>query len=116
LKPQGKLPGVAKDEKGTYPPSSWMKAQPEDYPVSRTFEFKKYGADLSTYHYTVVKPSTNSGWHLRKAWRTDKNGRLVEEYPVQQHSSGGTHAHGWQDKTALMVVVRLPRGTPLVCI
>jgi hypothetical protein len=83
LKSQGKLPGVAKDEKGTYPASSWMKAQPEDYPVSRTFEFKKDGADPSNCHYTVVKASKDGGWRLQKAWRTDENARVVEEYSVR---------------------------------
>lgn len=38
--------------------------------------------DASQYHYTVVQKSPDGPWQLQKAWRTDKNGRVIEQYKV----------------------------------
>jgi len=38
--------------------------------------------DFSVYHYTLVQESKDSPWKLQKAWRTDADGRLIEEYAV----------------------------------
>jgi hypothetical protein len=50
-------------------------------PDSGSCDLAKEG-DLTIYHYQVGRPSKNSPWKLEKAWRTDKNGRTVEAYPV----------------------------------
>jgi hypothetical protein len=34
------------------------------------------------YFYSAEKASTTEGWRLQKAWRTDTNGLVVEEFPV----------------------------------
>lgn len=41
-------------------------------------------ADGSICHYVVVRGSISRPWKLQKAWRTDANGRVVEEYPIRQ--------------------------------
>jgi hypothetical protein len=38
--------------------------------------------DTATYHYTVVRESEGSRWKLQRAWRTDGDERVAEEYPV----------------------------------
>lgn len=38
--------------------------------------------DSSIYHYTVIRTSKHGPWKLHKAWRTDSDGKTLEEYPV----------------------------------
>jgi hypothetical protein len=48
-----------------------------------TFAFKAWKpGDPSIYHYEVVRASVESPWKLRKEWRTDQNGKTLEEYAV----------------------------------
>jgi hypothetical protein len=39
--------------------------------------------DLTAYHCTVCRESKGSPWKVQKAWRTDADGRSVEEYPIR---------------------------------
>jgi hypothetical protein len=48
---------------------------------SDTFGFQKKG-DSSICHYTVEQASGNDPWKLKKAWRTDQNDKIIEEFPV----------------------------------
>jgi hypothetical protein len=79
LRIEGKLPGVQKDEQ-IYLLMPADTAYPI-YPVVRTFPGrKKNAAGPFSYHYTVIKTSLVSGWQLQRAWRTDRSGKVVEEY------------------------------------
>jgi hypothetical protein len=73
LKQKGRQPGWSKNDKG--------EIGLETYSKSVTFGLCKEG-DTDTYHYTVSQASKNSPWQLQKAWRTNQNDRIVEEYPV----------------------------------
>lgn len=82
---QGQLPGLNKGDHGHFycdwPLNKNQKADGvETYPVRRSFSFFK--GDSSIYHYTVVLTSPDHDWVLQKAWRTDANEHLVEEYVV----------------------------------
>ena len=88
LAKQGKLPGFAPGEHGVMRagivdgqgniPAA---AAPGSYPISRGITFSKDG-DTSVYFYTVVQASNHAPWQLQKAWRTDADGKVVENYPI----------------------------------
>jgi hypothetical protein len=70
------LPGWSKDEH----------SQPGGVTVhltgnSATVDARKKD-DPSTYHYTVIRAAKNGSWKLQKAWRTDQDGKTIEEFPV----------------------------------
>ncbi|HTY89335.1 MAG TPA: hypothetical protein VMB80_17940 [Candidatus Acidoferrum sp.] len=77
LKESGHLPGWSKDDKSV--------AKSVFFSCSSTrtgcFTGRKTG-DSSVYHFQVIRASEDSPWKLQKAWRTDANGHLIEEYPV----------------------------------
>ena len=37
--------------------------------------------DDSQYHYTLAQQSLDGPWKLQKAWRSDKKGHVIEQYP-----------------------------------
>jgi hypothetical protein len=51
------------------------------YPATRSFSFQT-DAEHSTCHYTVLRESKANDWRLLRAWRTEANQRVVEEYPI----------------------------------
>jgi RNA polymerase sigma factor (sigma-70 family) len=55
----------------------------ESYPVNRTLIASKSNNGHFDYHYSVTKLSETDDWRLTRAWRTDTNGNVAEEYPVQ---------------------------------
>lgn len=73
IKENGRLPGWSKNDEG----SIYL----EPYPNFEAFDGRKNG-DLSTYHYEVVQAAKDSSWKLQKAWRTDQDNKIVEEYLV----------------------------------
>jgi hypothetical protein len=84
---QGLLPGISKDEHGDATSDTLdlvisNKAVEITYPVKRTWHFVKDG-ETSTNNYTLVKQSKDDEWKLQKAWLTDSNGQMVQEWPVQ---------------------------------
>jgi hypothetical protein len=96
LKNKGQLPGLSKDDQGaTYLAAysnfgsqstnrsgvAYTKGYFNSSHQSVSFDFWKNG-DPSIYHYQVGRTSKDSPWKLQKAWRTGKNDRTVEEYPV----------------------------------
>jgi Aspartyl protease len=38
--------------------------------------------DSTRYHYLIARTFENASWKLQKAWKTDAQGRTIEEYPV----------------------------------
>jgi len=75
-KKAGRLSGWSKAETG--------KIRPESHPDSETYGFlaRKNGDDR-IYHYIVTRASKGTPWKLQKAWRTDRGGKVVEEFPEQ---------------------------------
>jgi hypothetical protein len=73
----GHLPGWAREDRGTIKGVFRVRFDPD----AVTFDAVKRG-DSSTYHYEFTRASKDSPWQLRKAWRTDQNGHMLEEYPV----------------------------------
>jgi len=94
LKPQGRLPGFQKNEQATTQMmiqnlsqdsnGIWQisNANVDTYPVSRTVKASKNNDGHFVYYYTAVKSAATNGWQLQKAWRTDTNGQVAEEFPV----------------------------------
>jgi hypothetical protein len=81
---KGQLPGWSKGKDEI----DW-KTDSEDsgtYPASRIFNFQTGGQvnaiPKNTRQYRVVRESQGSLWKLQRAWRSDANGRIVEEYPT----------------------------------
>jgi Aspartyl protease len=96
LKQNGELPGWSKDDRGTArlgPYSQFIaesaKAKGGVYleaftrarVQSATINLQKKG-DPTIYHYVVSRAAKDNPWKLQKAWRTDRKGRVIEEYPV----------------------------------
>jgi hypothetical protein len=76
LKEENQLPGMSKDAHET------QKRVTIDFSFrTAAFDLVKNG-DSSVYHYTVIRASKGIRWKLRKAWRTDDNGKVHEEFPV----------------------------------
>jgi len=94
LKQKGQLPGFSTGEEATiYYKNSDLVFRPYGLIFGRweprkslTFDFCK-NEDASIFHYRVFRISGNDPWKLKKAWRTDQNGRLIEEYPIPVHSA-----------------------------
>jgi hypothetical protein len=55
----------------------------ESYPVFRTIEAITNGRSGSIWSYNIVKASRTNGWQLKKAWLTDKTGKVQQEYSFQ---------------------------------
>ncbi len=52
------------------------------YPDSVTFDHAQKKGDPSIYHYQVSRASKASPWKLDKAWRTDSDGHMIQEYSI----------------------------------
>jgi hypothetical protein len=73
----GQLPGWSRKDR---PPASALFHFRRD-PDTAILDIPKKG-DSSTYHYEFTRASPDSPWQLQKAWRADRNGRVVEDYPT----------------------------------
>jgi hypothetical protein len=74
LKESGRQPGWSKEDKG----SIWGNSD-----LPETLDVQKDG-DSSVYHYWVSRAAKDGAWMLKRAWRTDGNDRVVEEYAVAE--------------------------------
>jgi hypothetical protein len=96
LKEGNQLPGLSNEDKGMTYVDAYSNFEPQSMKgkglafskgyfktrhKSVTFDFWKKG-DSSIYRYQISRASEDSPWKLQKAWRTDKNNRMVEEYQV----------------------------------
>jgi hypothetical protein len=80
LRNQNLLPGVSKSDEGKLTNYNFNHND-SPYLDSVTFDGQKKG-DSFFYHYTVARTAKHDSWKLQKAWRTDAQGRVVEEYSV----------------------------------
>ena len=81
LQQKNELPGFAKGQHGSITGLVTFRDLNSVFPAMRSFTATKQG-DSSTYHYTVSRPAEVSTWRLQRAWRTDADGHVVEEYRV----------------------------------
>ena len=81
LKQRGELPGWLKDEHGKLYFSNSGDGVLKTHPISQSIIAIKEHGD-SQYHYLVTKASKDSAWKLQRAWRTDGNEHVIEEYPL----------------------------------
>jgi hypothetical protein len=83
LHQKGQLAGDAKNEHGKiscYLPPTDLKQTV--YPLQRTYQVVKTGDSL-TNNYTIMRLSKHSTWQLQRAWRTDSQGHVTEEWIVK---------------------------------
>ncbi len=73
----GRLPGFLKDEHGTANGRIHFTAYPNFDSV--TVEARKKN-DPTLFSYLFAHASEDDSWKLKKAWQSDQNGRLIEEY------------------------------------
>jgi hypothetical protein len=78
LKQKGQLPGWAQNDSVRKTVFHFHYTDDLDFV---TFDEQKEG-DLSVYHYTFTRASQNSPWRLQKAWRTDQDNKMIQEFPV----------------------------------
>ncbi len=77
LKKSGYLPGWSKGDKAEGRVVSFSHRST----LTGSFIVRKIG-DPSVYHFQVIRMSEDSPWKLQKAWRTDQDGKTIEEFPV----------------------------------
>jgi hypothetical protein len=86
LQMQGRLPGISRDDHGEMKSGSmdFSELEAVKYPVSRTFYIIKEGDESkSRYYYEFYRQSNVYEWRLTKAWKTDSEGKLLEELEVR---------------------------------
>ncbi len=80
LKNQNRLPGASKSDEGQLT-GCHFNHNDSPYLASVTIDGQKNG-DSFFYHYTFTRTAKDNLWKLQKAWRTDTQGHVVEEYSV----------------------------------
>ena len=78
LKKRGQLPGWSKEDQS----ANKTEVLQFRYPDSATFDHVLKKGDSSIYHYKLTRAAHNRPWKLQRAWRTDQNGRTLEEYSL----------------------------------
>jgi hypothetical protein len=83
---QGRLPGAFKEsgELSCDLPQMIVsnKVIEMTYPALRTFRLTKLGEN-ATNIYILEKESSNSVWQLKRAWKADSEGQVINEWPVK---------------------------------
>lgn len=80
LKRKNQLPGASRNDHGRTK-NFHFSHYDAPYLDSATWDLLKNG-DPGLYHYTLTRSSRHGSWKLQKAWRTDENDKVLEEYPV----------------------------------
>ena len=91
-----RVPGASKDTHGAFqemsfdvldsgsPPAGTVPFPELKFPFSWTFHFVPDGDIGFTNHYTVLRVTNDSPWHLVRAWRTGPSGQIVKEWPIDK--------------------------------
>lgn len=74
-----RLPGSSVEPNGAFRSDF---ARPLDYPLTVTVDAAVNGEGF-LLHYQIERVSQNGPWQLKRAWRTDPAGHLVQEYPIR---------------------------------
>lgn len=78
LRREGRLPGVAFNEHG----NAEISGRLQYHPYSLTMRFNKEG-EASTNNYSIVQIKQDSPWQLKRAWQTDSNGQIIQEWTIK---------------------------------
>ena len=76
----GKLQTVEVSEGGTMVLPTQARLISARYGNLQADAAQKENGDV--FHYALLRQSKDSPWKLRRAWRTDTNDHLLEEYPI----------------------------------
>ena len=77
LRQEGRLPGQTTNDHGIVSVDGTMAY----YPYSLTMRFKE--GEASTNNYTIVQIKKDSPWQLKRAWQTDSNDQIIQEWAVK---------------------------------
>ncbi len=77
LRQEGRLPGQTTNGHGLVAIDGAMSY----YPYSLTMRFKE--GEAFTNNYTIVQINKDSPWQLRRAWQTDSNDQIIQEWAVK---------------------------------
>jgi hypothetical protein len=77
LRQEGKLPGVTTNQHG----NAIVSGRLPYYPFALTMRFNAEGTAV-TNNYRIVQLKKDSSWILKRAWQTDTNGQIVQEWAV----------------------------------
>lgn len=82
LKTNGLLPGPARDSKGMFR----METKPFDFTpeggCSQQIHFFTKDNPSQDFYYVIAQASSNSAWQLKRAWHSEKSGKVIQEYSV----------------------------------
>jgi len=89
MRDQGKLPG-------------WLNGQHGEFTITWTHDENSPDADAwlrifvitqkddpTQYHCILTRAAGNGGWQLQRAWRTDAQRRLLQDWPLDGAAAGG---------------------------
>ncbi len=74
-----RLPGSSVEPNGVFRSDF---TEPITYPVTVIVDAAVNGEGF-LLHYQIERASQNGPWQLKRAWRTDRSGRLLQEYPIR---------------------------------
>jgi hypothetical protein len=78
LRREGRLQGVTANEHG----NAYISGRLSYYPYSLTIRLNKQG-EASMNNYKIVQINKHSPWALKRAWQTDSNGHIIQEWTVK---------------------------------
>ena len=78
LRQEGRLPGITINEHG----NARISGRLPQYPFLLTMRFNAEGTAV-TNNYRIAQIKKDSPWELERAWQTDTNGQIVQEWPVK---------------------------------
>ena len=78
LRREGRLPGDTTNDHGI----AYISGRLSVPPYSLTMRFHKEG-QASTNNYTIMQIKKDSPWQLKRAWQTDSNDQIIQEWTVK---------------------------------
>jgi len=75
LRQEGQLPWVTTNQHG----NASISGRLSGYPYSFTMQFGAEGETV-TNHYNIGQTMKDSPWQLNRAWQTDTNGQIIQEW------------------------------------
>jgi len=82
LQTNGQLPGVPNNMKGFFGADAEIYTTPGGGSTQEVV-FRTHNKPEQDFHYLVGRPSSNSAWHIDKAWHFDPSTKATHEYPVR---------------------------------
>jgi hypothetical protein len=83
LKKSGQMPGIPKDTHGTLRQEKGPEDVTPDGGYTQEFHLLTSDNPPTHYHIVIAQASSNGPFELKKVWRADGSGKVIEEYPIQ---------------------------------